>query len=74
MTQPAANDEYQLRTVSEAIQRGVTTREIATVLYGEAAVIREWHADSVMRVRTRRLVDEARQRMRDEHPGPVGRQ
>ena len=73
MSQPAANDEHELRTASEAIQRGMTPPEIATVLYGEPAVFGEWHADSVVRVRTRRLVDKPRQRMLDEHPGPVDR-
>ena len=51
----------------------MTPPEIATVLYGEPAVFGEWHADSVVRVRTRRLVDKPRQRMLDEHPGPVDR-
>ena len=71
MSQPAANDERELQMVSNAIRRGMTTREIATVLYGEAAVSGEWSADSPMRTRTRRLVHKVRQRMRDEHPGPV---
>ena len=70
MSQPAANDERQLQMVSDAIRRGMTTREIA-VLYGEAAVSGEWSADGPMRIRTRRLVRKARQLKRDEHPGPA---
>ena len=69
MSQPAANDERQLQMVSDAVRRGMTTREIATVLYGEAAVTGEWSADGPMRTRTRRLVHRARQLMRDERPG-----
>ena len=71
MSQPAANNERELLIVSDAIRRGMTTREIATVLYGEAAVSAEWSDHTPMRTRTRRLVHRARQRMRDEHPGPV---
>ena len=71
MSQPVANDERELQMVSDAVRRCMTTREIATILYGEAAVSGEWHADTAMRTRTRRLVHKARQLMRDEHPGPV---
>ena len=71
MSQPAANDERELHIVSDAIRRGLSTREIATSLYGEAAVSGEWSDDTPMRTRTRRLVHKARQIMRDGHPGPA---
>ena len=41
---PQRSDERELRTVSDAIQRGMTTREIATILYGEPAVSQQWSA------------------------------
>ena len=71
MSQSAADDEHELQTVFRAARRGMSTREIATILYGEAAVSEQWYADSVMRDRTRRRIHKARQLMQDEHSGPV---
>ncbi len=71
MSQSEANDERELRIVSDAIRRGMTTREIATLLHGEAAVSEQWSVDSAMRTLTRRRIHRARQLMRDEHPDPA---
>ena len=61
MPRPAAYDEPELRAVSGAMERGLSPREIAAILYGEAAASRHWHADGWMRAWTRRRIRRARQ-------------
>ena len=72
MSRFEASDDPELRTVSDALRRGRSTREIAAILYGEAAVSRDWTAaDGSMRTRARRGIDKARRLMEDGHPGPA---
>ena len=71
MSQFAADDKRELLEVFRAARPGMTTREIATILYGHEVVSAQWHTDSSMRARTRRRIHKARQLMQDEHPGPA---
>ena len=71
MSQSATDDKRELLEVYRAARRGMITREIATILYGEAAVSEQWYAHSVMRDRTRRRIHNALQLRQDEQPDPV---
>lgn len=69
MSRFEASDDPELRAVSDALRRGRSTREIAAILYGEAAVSRHWTAaDGSMRTRTRRRIDKAHRLMAYGHP------
>ena len=71
MSRSAANEEREVQTALRAAHRGISTREIATLLYGHEAVSAQSDADSSMRAQTRRRVRRALALNRDEHPDLV---
>ena len=61
MTAGHDRDDAAVRAVALAgIRSGKSMREIAVDLYGADAVAADWHVDSRMRAKVRRLVDRAR--------------
>ena len=72
MTAGHDRDDASMRAVALAgIRSGKSMREIAIDLYGADAVAADWHVDSRMRAKVRRLVDGARAAS-DERPDNVG--
>ena len=61
MTAGHVGDDAAMRAVALAgIRSGKSMREIAVDLYGADPVAAEWHVDSRMRAKVRRLVYRAR--------------
>ena len=61
MTAGHAEDDTAMRAVALAgIRSGKSMREIAVDLYGADAVAADWHSDSRMRAKVRRLASRAR--------------
>ena len=59
-----------MRAVALAgLRSGKSMREIAADLYGAEEVASDWHADSRMRAKVRRLVYRARAASGDANPG-----
>ena len=72
MTAGDERDDTAMRAVALAgIRSGKSMREIAVDLYGADRVAAEWHVDSRMRAKVRRLVYRARAASGDG--APVGR-
>ena len=70
MTAGHDRDDASMRAVALAgIRSGKSMREIAVGLYGADAVAADWHVDSRMRAKVRRLVDRARAASGDANPG-----
>lgn len=63
---PTATEQLELHTLQalDGTLAGASLRTIAGVLYGAGTVAREWHADSPLRARVRRLVRRGRGLMR----------
>ena len=73
MTAGHAGDDAGVRAVALAgIRSGKSHREIAVDLYGADAVAADWHVDSRMRAKVRRLVDRARAASGDGSPAGRG--
>ncbi len=61
MTAGSAGDDAAMRAVALAgVRSGKSMREIAVDLYGAERVAADWHADSRMRAKVRRLVSRVR--------------
>ena len=69
MPRSASPDDHELLTVSDAIHRGMSMREIAGLLYGDEAVDAQWYSDSLLRDRTRRRVHKALRLMHEKSRG-----
>jgi hypothetical protein len=63
---PSATELLELHTLQalDGVLAGASLRAVAAVLFGTATVAREWHADSALRARVRRLVRRGRGLMR----------
>ena len=73
MTAGHDRDDAAMRAVALAgIRSGKSHREIAVDLYGADAVTADWHVDSRMRAKVRRLVDRARAVSGDGPPAGRG--
>ena len=61
MTAGHGGDDAAMRAVALAgLRSGKSMREIAVGLYGAGRVAADWHGDSRMRAKVRRLADRAR--------------
>ena len=66
---PVGADVAMRAVVLAGIQSGKSMREIAVDLYGAHRVAVDWHGDSRMRAKVRRLVYRARAASDDAGPG-----
>ena len=72
MTAGHVGEDAAMRAVALAgIRCGKSMREIAVDLYGADRVAADWHVDSRMRAKVRRLVNRARSAL-DEGPDNAG--
>ncbi len=72
MTAGHDRDDAAMRAVALAgLRSGKSMREIAIDLYGADEVAADWHVDSRMRAKVRRLVDRVRAAS-DEGPDKAG--
>ncbi len=70
MTAGHAGDGEAMGAIALAgIRSGKSMREIAVELYGADRVAADWHGDSRMRAKVRRLADRARAASGDANPG-----